>query len=48
IPKDAVNLRSLTDCEVWKALHHNQDTMQRMKRFAAAVDGFVIDSSVKG
>ncbi|MGK9428689.1 phosphoribosylanthranilate isomerase [Bacillus atrophaeus] len=48
IPKDAVNLHSLAGCEVWKALHHNQGTIQQMKRFVAAVDGFVIDSSVKG
>ncbi|MEG7281337.1 phosphoribosylanthranilate isomerase [Bacillus sp. 0909A] len=47
-PKDAEALRLLTHCEIWKALHHNCTAIQDMDRFIDCVDGFLIDSSVKG
>ncbi|MCY8104326.1 phosphoribosylanthranilate isomerase [Bacillus mojavensis] len=47
-PKDAEALRLLTHCEIWKALHHNSTAIQDMDRFNDCVDGFLIDSSVKG
>ncbi|NTU25325.1 phosphoribosylanthranilate isomerase [Bacillus tequilensis] len=47
-PADADALRVLTDCEIWKALHHHENTTQDIDRFKDHVDGFVIDSSVKG
>lgn len=47
-PADADALRMLTDCEIWKALHHHENTTQEIARFKDDVDGFVIDSSVKG
>ncbi|KUP30574.1 phosphoribosylanthranilate isomerase [Bacillus halotolerans] len=47
-PKDAEALRLLTNCEIWKALHHNSTAIQDLDRFNDSVDGFVIDSSVKG
>ncbi|MCB7153390.1 phosphoribosylanthranilate isomerase [Bacillus stercoris] len=47
-PADAAALRKLTDCEIWKALHHHHNTTQEITRFIDNVDGFVIDSSVKG
>lgn len=47
-PKDAEALRLLTHCEIWKALHHNSTAIQDMDRYNDCVDGFLIDSSVKG
>ncbi|MGG0774106.1 phosphoribosylanthranilate isomerase [Bacillus rugosus] len=47
-PADADALRMLTDCEIWKALHHHENTSREIARFKDNVDGFVIDSSVKG
>ncbi|MCI3984988.1 phosphoribosylanthranilate isomerase [Bacillus vallismortis] len=47
-PADANALRMLTDCEIWKALHHHEKTTEEIARFKDDVDGFVIDSSVKG
>ncbi|CUB17710.1 N-(5'-phosphoribosyl)anthranilate isomerase [Bacillus subtilis] len=47
-PADADALRMLTDCEIWKALHHHENTTQEIVRFKDNVGGFVIDSSVKG
>ncbi|MGV4319901.1 phosphoribosylanthranilate isomerase [Bacillus mojavensis] len=47
-PKDAEALCLLTHCEIWKALHHNSTAIQDMDRFNDCVDGFLIDSSVKG
>ncbi|MED2943612.1 phosphoribosylanthranilate isomerase [Bacillus swezeyi] len=46
--EDIKRLKSMTDCEVWKALHHGSGTVQKMKTIAPYIDGFVIDSSVKG
>ncbi len=48
VPADADALRMLTGCEIWKALHHHENTIQEIARFKVGVDGFVIDSSVKG
>lgn len=47
-PEDARRLRPLVRSEIWKALHHGESTLRQMAQFASAVDGFVIDSSVKG
>ncbi|MGG1245434.1 phosphoribosylanthranilate isomerase [Bacillus spizizenii] len=47
-PADANALRMLTDCKIWKALHHHENTTQEIARFKDDVDGFVIDSSVNG
>ncbi|MFT0800472.1 phosphoribosylanthranilate isomerase [Bacillus swezeyi] len=46
--EDIKRLKSMTDCEIWKALHHRSGTVQKMKTIAPYIDGFVIDSSVKG
>lgn len=46
--EDIKRLKSMTDCEIWKALHHGSGTVQKMKTIAPYIDGFVIDSSVKG
>lgn len=45
---DIKRLKSMTDCEIWKALPHGNDTVQSMASFAPYIDGYVIDSSVKG
>ncbi|KXZ21592.1 phosphoribosylanthranilate isomerase [Bacillus nakamurai] len=47
-PEDARRLRPLVCCEIWKALHHRGGTLQQMTQFESAVDGYVIDSFVKG
>ncbi|MED1740951.1 phosphoribosylanthranilate isomerase [Bacillus swezeyi] len=46
--EDIKRLKSMTDCEIWKALHHGSGTVQKMKTIAPYIDGFVIDSSGKG
>ncbi|KAF1679832.1 phosphoribosylanthranilate isomerase [Bacillus mexicanus] len=47
-PAEAGALRMIADCEIWKALHHHENTLHEIARFKDDVDGFVIDSSVKG
>ena len=47
-PEDAPRLRPLVRSEIWKALRHGEGTLRQMDQFAPAVDGYVIDSSVKG
>lgn len=47
-PEDARRLRRLVRCEIWKALHHREGTLRKMTQFESEVDGYVIDSSVKG
>ncbi|WP_226666867.1 phosphoribosylanthranilate isomerase [Metabacillus litoralis] len=32
----------------WKALHHHENTLKQMEEFVDTVDGFVIDSRIKG
>ncbi|MDI3411590.1 phosphoribosylanthranilate isomerase [Bacillus sonorensis] len=46
--EDIKRLKCITDCEIWKALHHERGTVETMEAFAPYADGFVIDSSVKG
>ncbi|WP_243290058.1 phosphoribosylanthranilate isomerase [Bacillus sp. FJAT-47783] len=43
---DAV--KKTTGKQVWKALHYKKDVVEDMKKFCSFVDGFVIDSQVKG
>ncbi|MBM7604420.1 phosphoribosylanthranilate isomerase [Metabacillus crassostreae] len=33
---------------IWKALHHHENTLKQMEEFIDTVDGFVIDSRIKG
>ncbi|MGM7721924.1 phosphoribosylanthranilate isomerase [Metabacillus sp. Hm71] len=33
---------------VWKALHHHPNTLEEMKEYQDIVDGFIIDSRLKG
>ena len=33
---------------IWKAIHHSEEGVMTMRKYAGAVDGFVIDSKVKG
>ncbi|WP_345242878.1 phosphoribosylanthranilate isomerase [Pontibacillus salipaludis] len=33
---------------VWKAIHHSEDALERMGLFQGVVDGYVVDSKVKG
>lgn len=41
-------LRSKTNIEIWKALPHTPETIDKMESYVDIVDGFVIDTKVKG
>lgn len=41
-------LKSITGIQIWKALPHSDRTLEVMESFLNVVDGFVIDTKVKG
>lgn len=47
-PDTAVKIKQRFDVEVWKALPHDQGTINKMQDYLSTVDGFVIDAKVKG
>ncbi|MCW1837672.1 phosphoribosylanthranilate isomerase [Bacillus xiamenensis] len=50
-PEDAMEIKQQTGAAVWKVFHHEphlNDTLKNMTTFAPFVDGFLIDSKVKG
>jgi phosphoribosylanthranilate isomerase len=34
--------------EIWKAIHHGPDALEKMRTFEGVVDGYVIDAKVQG
>lgn len=46
--EDVQELKQKGAVEVWKAFPHSEQTLKVMQRFGKAVDGFLIDSKVKG
>ncbi|WP_326407525.1 phosphoribosylanthranilate isomerase [Sporolactobacillus sp. THM19-2] len=47
-PQEAADIRRTTGVSVWKAIHHGPDTVEMMHSYGGMVDGFVIDTKVKG
>lgn len=47
-PAKIIEIKLSTGLTVWKAIHHNQNGINKMKSFNRVVDGYVIDSKVKG
>lgn len=47
-PSDTALIKQLTGLKVWKALHHDRDTLEEMRRFRGVADGFVIDTKISG
>lgn len=41
-------IKRLTKKPVWKAIHHDDHSLGKMRELAGAADGYVIDSKVKG
>ncbi|SFE34076.1 phosphoribosylanthranilate isomerase [Alteribacillus iranensis] len=47
-PEQVQQIKDAMAEDVWKALPHNDYTLEKMKDYASIVDGFVIDAKVKG
>lgn len=47
-PEEIIEIKLSTGLTVWKAIHHNQNGLKKMKSYNRVVDGYVIDSTVKG
>lgn len=47
-PEEIIEIKLSTDLTVWKAIHHNQNGLKKMKSYNRVADGYVIDSTVKG
>lgn len=47
-PEEIIEIKMATGLAVWKAIHHNQNGINKMKCYDRVVDGYVIDSKVKG
>lgn len=47
-PGEIIKVKMATGLKVWKAIHHSDNGIARMKDYEHVVDGYVIDSKVKG
>lgn len=47
-PARIIEVKLATGLTVWKAIHHNTSGIDRMKAYQNIVDGYVVDSKVKG
>lgn len=45
---DIMELKKSYTGSVWKALHHHQQTLEELEIYKDVVDGFIIDSRIKG
>jgi phosphoribosylanthranilate isomerase len=41
-------IKEVTDLSVWKAIHHDEKALAKMKQYAGVADGYVVDSRVNG
>nr|WP_181555903.1 phosphoribosylanthranilate isomerase [Anoxybacillus caldiproteolyticus] len=44
--EQVVKIKEATNLVVWKAIHHQEDALEKMKQYASFVDGYVVDSRV--
>lgn len=47
-PEEIIEIKMATGLPVWKAIHHNQNGLNKMRSYNRVVDGYVIDSKIKG
>lgn len=47
-PEQVTEIKQSTGLSVWKAIHHDDNGINKMKEFNGIVDGYVIDSKTKG
>lgn len=47
-PEEIIEIKLSTGLKVWKAIHHHENGINKMKSYSRVVDGYVIDSKVKG
>jgi phosphoribosylanthranilate isomerase len=47
-PEQIIQIKKATRLPVWKAIHHSEEVLEQMRRFAGIADGYIIDSKVKG
>ncbi|NSL52288.1 phosphoribosylanthranilate isomerase [Calidifontibacillus erzurumensis] len=47
-PEQVIEAKMATGLTVWKAIHHNEKALVKMKSFYHIADGYVIDSKVNG
>ncbi|MDE8562359.1 phosphoribosylanthranilate isomerase [Anoxybacillus rupiensis] len=41
-------IKAATDLPVWKAIHHSEEALSKMRQYATVADGYIVDSRVKG
>lgn len=46
--EQVANVKAATGLPVWKAIHHEEGALAHMKQYASVVDGYVVDSRVRG
>ncbi|HET7521918.1 MAG TPA: phosphoribosylanthranilate isomerase [Bacillales bacterium] len=46
--EDVREIRDLTGLPVWKALHHDEQTLEAMRSYEGTAGGYIIDCKVKG
>jgi len=46
--ENVVEIKKRVKLPIWKVIHHQEFSLEVMKRFNGKVDGFIIDSKVKG
>ena len=45
---EVLKVKELFGLPIWKVIHHDEQGMEKMELFQGVVDGFVIDTKVKG
>lgn len=43
-----LNVKETFQLPIWKAIHHGEEGLSHMRLFSGVVDGYVVDSKVKG
>lgn len=46
--EQVAKIKEATGLPVWKAIHHGEDALTKMKQYAHVADGYVVDSRVRG
>lgn len=44
--EDIMKIKHYTHLKIWKAIHHGDGAIDKMKQFAGIVDGFIIDTKM--
>ncbi len=46
--EQVAKIKETTNLLVWKAIHHGEDALVKMRQYASFVDGYIVDSRVNG